>query len=53
MYETFVKFWGKLVKAINYNSYIDEESSISTEKTRKIKISHILYTDPIHATEYD
>ena len=51
--ETFVKFLKKLAKGLIYNSYINEELSKITKNRRNSTGSHILDTDPTHATEYD
>ena len=51
--EIFMKFRGKLGKALIHNSYINGESCNIPSNKRKRKISHTLETAPTHATEYD
>ena len=46
-------FFFKLAKALIRNSYMNEKTCGSPAKTRKRKISHILETALVHATDYD
>ena len=51
--DTFMNFINKLAEALIHSSYINDETCGIPSKTIKIKISHILETEPTHATEYD
>ena len=51
--DTFMNYWEILDKALVKNSYTNNKTCISTENTRKRKISLILDTETTHATDSD
>ena len=51
--DIFMNFQKKLAKSLINNSYVNEKKCGSPSKIRKRKISQILETAPIHATDYD
>ena len=51
--EYFYEFSKKKANVLINNSYINEKTCGSPSNTREINISHILETEPTHATEYN
>ena len=53
MDDKFMNFRKKLLKSLINNSYTNEKQCGSPENFRKRQLSHILDTEPTHATEYN